>query len=141
MLTNVALSDKILMVLQVASKSHHILGKALAIALAKKGHDVTVMTTFPSGKQMPNYTEVYYDEPVEFKEGKYRKPQHYESTNERESNQHEVRSYIMSKFYVKYYDILTNIPTYLYRKIKFRMDVHNIYIRRKDVLSIPVFKH
>lgn len=68
---NVALADKILVVLPVPSKSHHILGEALAIALSKKGHELTVITAFPSGKHITNYTEVYYDGPVEFKERKY----------------------------------------------------------------------
>lgn len=32
-------------------------------------------------------------------------------------------------------------PPYLYNKIKFRTDIHNINIRRKDELSVPVHKH
>lgn len=68
---HIALADKILVMIPVASQSHHILGEALAITLAKKGHQVTIYTSFPSGKNIQNYTEVYFDGPLEYKESKY----------------------------------------------------------------------
>ena len=40
-----------------------------------------------------------------------------------------------------YHNIMVNKePAYLYNKIRFRTDVHNVNIRRKDLLSVPLHK-
>lgn len=36
--------------------------------------------------------------------------------------------------------LLNKTPPYLYNKIKFRTDIHNVNIRRKDMLCIPKHK-
>lgn len=69
--SHVTLADKILVLIPSASKSHHILGEALSTTLAKKGHQVSLYTVFPSGKNMENYTEVYLDGLLEYKQRKF----------------------------------------------------------------------
>lgn len=52
-------SSKILVVHTTFSRSHMIVGKALYTELAKQGHDVTVITTFPLDKPLKNYRDIH----------------------------------------------------------------------------------
>ncbi len=49
---------KILGIFHTFSKSHYIAGGALMKELAKKGHDVTVISPFPQSKPISNYHDV-----------------------------------------------------------------------------------
>lgn len=51
-------SAKILGVFPLASKSHHILGSTLLKALAKRGHEVTMISPFPFDKPVKNYRDI-----------------------------------------------------------------------------------
>lgn len=51
-------SSKILVVHTTPSPSHLIVGKALYKELAIRGHDVTVINTFPLEKPLKNYRDV-----------------------------------------------------------------------------------
>ncbi|XP_021699050.1 UDP-glucuronosyltransferase 2A3 [Aedes aegypti] len=51
-------SAKILGVFPTSSKSHYIVGSALMKALARKGHEVTVISPFPQQKPMKNYRDI-----------------------------------------------------------------------------------
>ncbi|KAK9891158.1 hypothetical protein WA026_013475 [Henosepilachna vigintioctopunctata] len=42
-----------------SGKSHHILGEVLLKELARRGHNVTMVSTFPLKEPFPNYTDVY----------------------------------------------------------------------------------
>ncbi|XP_058461853.1 UDP-glycosyltransferase UGT5-like [Malaya genurostris] len=55
--TNVE-AAKILGVFPTTSKSHYTVGSALMKALAKKGHEVTVISPFPQKKQLKNYHDI-----------------------------------------------------------------------------------
>lgn len=52
-------SSKILVVHTTMSQSHIIVGKALYTELAKQGHDVTVISTFPLDKPLKNYRDIH----------------------------------------------------------------------------------
>ncbi|XP_058832777.1 UDP-glycosyltransferase UGT5-like isoform X2 [Topomyia yanbarensis] len=45
----------------LGSKSHYIVGSALMKALAKRGHEVTVISPFPMKKPLPNYRDITTD--------------------------------------------------------------------------------
>ncbi|XP_065077837.1 UDP-glycosyltransferase UGT5-like [Ochlerotatus camptorhynchus] len=49
---------KILGVFPTASKSHYIVGSALMKALAKNGHEMTVISPFPQQKPLKNYRDI-----------------------------------------------------------------------------------
>ncbi|XP_055628473.1 UDP-glycosyltransferase UGT5-like [Toxorhynchites rutilus septentrionalis] len=51
-------SAKILGVFPTSSRSHYIVGSALMKALAKKGHQVTVISPFPQKKPLENYRDI-----------------------------------------------------------------------------------
>lgn len=51
-------SSKILVVHTTPSPSHLIVGKALYKELAIRGHDVTVINTFPLDKPLKNYRDI-----------------------------------------------------------------------------------
>ena len=53
-----ASSFKILGVFPTMAKSHLIVGEALMKGLAKAGHEVTILTAFPSTKKIANYTNI-----------------------------------------------------------------------------------
>ncbi|KRT85594.1 Glycosyltransferase, partial [Oryctes borbonicus] len=63
----------ILGVFEIPSKSVHILGHELLLGLAKRGFNVTLMSSFPPEKQEANsnYTHIYLDGLVDFKEKNY----------------------------------------------------------------------
>ena len=52
------LSHKILGLFPYPGKSHYIVFDALMVELARRGHDVTVYSTFPKNQKMPNYTDI-----------------------------------------------------------------------------------
>lgn len=49
---------RILGVFNMPAPSHFILGSRLLKELAKRGHDVTMISPFPQKKPIPNYTDV-----------------------------------------------------------------------------------
>jgi glucuronosyltransferase len=49
---------KVLGVFPVPARSHLIVQKALMFELARRGHEVTVVSSFPENKVIPNYTEI-----------------------------------------------------------------------------------
>lgn len=61
----------VLGIFEIPSKSLHILGYELLIGLASKGHNVTLMSSFPMETKTPNFTHVYIEGLLEYKEGKY----------------------------------------------------------------------
>lgn len=61
----------ILGVFPMPSPSHSVLGNALFKALAKKGHQVTMVSPYPLKEPVENYTDIYLDGMLEYKESKY----------------------------------------------------------------------
>lgn len=61
---------KILALFAMPSPSHQILVEPFLRALTRRGHQVTMVSPFPSGKTTENYTEVYFDQMLEYKESK-----------------------------------------------------------------------
>lgn len=55
----IAFSAKILAYLPVPAKSHHIVFTPLLHELARRGHQVTVLSPFPAEKTVPNITHIY----------------------------------------------------------------------------------
>ncbi|XP_055610277.1 UDP-glycosyltransferase UGT5-like [Uranotaenia lowii] len=51
-------SAKILGIFPTTAKSHYIIGSSLMKALAKKGHEVTVVSPFPQSKPLKNYRDI-----------------------------------------------------------------------------------
>jgi hypothetical protein len=49
---------KVLSVFPLPSMSHLIVQKALMFELARRGHEVTVVSSFPENKAIPNYTDI-----------------------------------------------------------------------------------
>jgi hypothetical protein len=49
---------KVLSVFPFPSMSHVIVQKALMFELARRGHEVTVVSFFPENKVIPNYTDI-----------------------------------------------------------------------------------
>ncbi|PSN57998.1 hypothetical protein C0J52_08095 [Blattella germanica] len=56
--TNPILSAKILAIMPVASPSHHIYDRSLTVALAERGHQITIITPDAEKKPVPNLTEI-----------------------------------------------------------------------------------
>jgi hypothetical protein len=58
----VALNDgaKILGVFPFPAKSHLMVHKALMLELARRGHEITVVSGFPENKPVPNYTDIVF---------------------------------------------------------------------------------
>ncbi|KAJ9601564.1 hypothetical protein L9F63_000307 [Diploptera punctata] len=52
---------KILTIFPFQSRSHMIMGSALAKELAESGHDVTMISHFPEKNKIPNYTDIYVE--------------------------------------------------------------------------------
>lgn len=50
--------SRILVLYPTISKSHIIPLQTLSLALAKKGHDITFVSTYPLGKQVENYRDI-----------------------------------------------------------------------------------
>ncbi|KAF2887189.1 hypothetical protein ILUMI_18984, partial [Ignelater luminosus] len=59
---------RILGIFHMPSYSHNIVGKTILKALAKRGHEVTMISTFPLKSPMKNYEDIYIDELLKFKE-------------------------------------------------------------------------
>ena len=49
---------KVLGVFPFPARSHLIVQKALMFELARRGHEVTVVSSFPENKAIPNYTDI-----------------------------------------------------------------------------------
>jgi len=49
---------KLLGVFPVPARSHLIVQKALMFELSRRGHEVTVVSSFPENKAIPNYTDI-----------------------------------------------------------------------------------
>ena len=49
---------KVLGVFPFPARSHLIVQKALMFELARRGHEVTVVSSFPENKVIPNYSEI-----------------------------------------------------------------------------------
>jgi hypothetical protein len=49
---------KVLGLFPFPSRSHLMVQKALMFELARRGHEVTVVSSFPENKVIPNYTEI-----------------------------------------------------------------------------------
>jgi glucuronosyltransferase len=49
---------KVLSVFPFPARSHLIVQKALMFELARRGHEVTVVSSFPENKVIPNYTDI-----------------------------------------------------------------------------------
>ncbi|KAK4885380.1 hypothetical protein RN001_001651 [Aquatica leii] len=61
-------SANILAIFHFPCKSHHILGSTLLKALARRGHDVTMVSPFPFKDPMENYTDIDITGMLEYKE-------------------------------------------------------------------------
>lgn len=60
----------VLGVFDIPSKSVHILGHELMLGLARRGYNVTLISSFPLTTQQANYTHIYLDGLLEYKESK-----------------------------------------------------------------------
>lgn len=60
----------ILVVFPMPSRSHQILGEELTKALLKKGHHVTMASAYRVKEKLENFTGIYLDGLVEYKESK-----------------------------------------------------------------------
>jgi glucuronosyltransferase len=49
---------RILGIFPFPARSHHIVHKALMLELARRGHEVTVVSAFPENKPIPNYRDI-----------------------------------------------------------------------------------
>lgn len=58
-------SAKILAVFNHAGASHTSIGKVLLKNLAKKGHQVTMVSSYPMKESIPNYNDVFLSENLE----------------------------------------------------------------------------
>ncbi|XP_023027651.1 UDP-glucosyltransferase 2 [Leptinotarsa decemlineata] len=54
-------SKKILGIYSHPGKSHHIFGSIILRELAKRGHEVTMVSAYPLKKPISNYTDIYLD--------------------------------------------------------------------------------
>ena len=52
-------SAKILMLFPSPSRSHLIITQAVTVELAKRGHNVTVVSSFPLDYKLVNYNDIY----------------------------------------------------------------------------------
>lgn len=50
-------------------RSHHILGSTLLKELARRGHNVTMVSSFPFEEKIPNYTDIELKDMMGFKKG------------------------------------------------------------------------
>jgi glucuronosyltransferase len=57
----VAHGARILGVFPFPARSHLIVHKPLMLELARRGHEVTVVSSFPENKAIPNYTDIVLD--------------------------------------------------------------------------------
>jgi hypothetical protein len=49
---------RILGMFPIPATSHLIVHKALMLELARRGHEVTMVSSFPENKPIPNYTDI-----------------------------------------------------------------------------------
>jgi hypothetical protein len=71
----VALNDgaKILGVFSFPARSHLIVHKALLLELARRGHEITVVSAFPESKPIPNYTDIVFKTDLDTLRGEHGK--------------------------------------------------------------------
>lgn len=62
---NVTHGFKVLGILPMASKSHFAIGNSIAQTLYDAGHELTLITPYPSNKVKQNYREISYGDLVE----------------------------------------------------------------------------
>lgn len=62
---------KILAVLHVPTRSHHIIGESLMHGLAAKGHEVTIVSPFPAKQKIQNVRDIFLKEVKDVGEGMY----------------------------------------------------------------------
>lgn len=65
---NVAGAAKILAIFHFPCKSHHILGSALLKALAKRNHEITMVSPFPLEEGVRNYEDIEITGVLDYKE-------------------------------------------------------------------------
>jgi glucuronosyltransferase len=56
-----ATCDKILAIFAFPGKSHGIMLNTVTEELARRGHEVTIITNYPASKKIANYTEIIID--------------------------------------------------------------------------------
>lgn len=64
-------SARILGIFHMPSKSHHILGSKLLKSLAERGHEVTMVSPYPFKEKINNYTDIFLEDMLRYKEGKF----------------------------------------------------------------------
>lgn len=61
----------ILFVFPIPSRSHQIMVKELYKALIARGHHITMISSYPLEEKLENYTDVYIEGMLEYKESTY----------------------------------------------------------------------
>lgn len=59
--SHVSETAKILGLFPVPAKSHMVVNSAIVKELAKRGHEVTVVSPFPEKSEIPNYKDIAID--------------------------------------------------------------------------------
>lgn len=62
-------SARILGVHHVPTRSHYSIGSSILLALAAKGHDVTIASPYPTKGQIPNVRDVFLDKVIPIGDG------------------------------------------------------------------------
>jgi glucuronosyltransferase len=65
---------RILGVFPFPARSHLIVHKALMLELARRGHEVTMVSSFPESKPIPNYTDIVLNTNMDTLSGGFGKP-------------------------------------------------------------------
>jgi glucuronosyltransferase len=65
---------RILGVFPFPERSHVILHKALMLELARRGHEVTMVNSYPEQKPIPNYTDIVVNRNLNISSGGIGKP-------------------------------------------------------------------
>lgn len=64
-------SAKILIMYPSPSKSHLVIGQAVSKELARRGHKVTVVSSYPLDKQIDNYRDIFIEPTENFQDCKF----------------------------------------------------------------------
>lgn len=65
---------RILGMFPIPARSHLMVHKPLMLALARRGHEITVVSSFPESKPIPNYTDIEVKTTLESLAGGIGKP-------------------------------------------------------------------
>jgi glucuronosyltransferase len=65
---------RILGVFPFPERSHVILHKALMLELARRGHEVTMISCYPEDEPIPNYTDIVLKKDLNISSGGFGKP-------------------------------------------------------------------